>query len=262
MDSSPSTASFNLTGSRLKAQLDASRRPAQTRHVRRVVSSHLTPRRKEQQRERPKTVAETRSSPPKGHNSDPAVVMSSLNESPAKRLSPRHTSLAQGRDSEECAAPTPPPSRSNSTNAVLGRASRAKTSGEKHLNMQPSSESSPQRMTPSKLKLRDSLSPMRTTSMSASARSSPGIHSSDSVDLVKSDDSRLSACPSPPKRTPSKLRLRKSAPAVDLASLGRSPSPKRPAKSPCPAQVYLSPSAAEPKRDNSPSSASQQARKK
>lgn len=231
MSSSPTTASLSLTGSRLKAQLDASRRPPQTHHVRRVVSSHFTPRKKrEQQRERPKTVAETRSSPPRGRNGN-TTPTSRLSASPAKDLSPSLTSAAQYKSPEKCAAPTPSPSRSNSTSSTPGRTSPAKASGKGPLNTPPSPKSSPKRQTPSKLKLRDSLSPVKVSSTSASARSSPSVSVSGYVDPMKREDPRLSSCASPPKRTPPKLRLRSSMQMADLASLGRSPSPKSPAKS-------------------------------
>lgn len=190
MSSSPPAASLSLTGSRLKAQLDASRRPPHIHHVRRVVSSNITPRKKkEPQRERPKTVAETRSGPPR-------------ERSPCRRTPVEHSPSP-----EKCTAPTPPPSRSNSTtSSVPGgrRTSPAKAPGE---GQQLSSRSSPKRRTPSKLKLRDRLSPVKVSSRSQRA------------------------CASPPKRTPPKLKLKRSTPTTDLASLGRSPSPNSPAKS-------------------------------
>lgn len=222
MSESPSTASLNLTAVRLKAQLDASRRPPQTHQVRRAVSSHFTPRKKgEQQREIPKTVAETRSSPPKGWNGHETLT-SRLSASPAKGSSPRRTSTAHKTSPKKIAAPTPAPSRSNSTNySVPGSASPAKAS----------TESSPKRRTPSKLKLRDSLSPRTMSSTSTHARSSPSMHASGYADPVKTNDPRLISCASPPKRTPSKLKLKRSTPTADLASLGRSPSPKSPTRS-------------------------------
>lgn len=215
---SPSTASVSLTAARLKAQLDASRRPPQTHHVRRVVSSHFTPRKmREEQRERPKTVAETRSSPPKGRKSD-TTPTSRLSASPTKDSSPSRTSAAHKTCPEKWTAPTPSPSRSNSNGpSKPGRTPPAKAA----------SESSPKRQTPSKLKLRDSLSPVK---KSASARSSPGVPFGGDSDPVKRNDPRLRSCASQPKRTPPKLKLKRSTPTVDLASLGRSPSPEIPAK--------------------------------
>lgn len=268
MNSSPSTASLSLTGSRLKAQLDASRRPPHAHHIRRVVSSHTTPRKKrEQQRERPKTVAETRSSPPIWRNGDLIHASSlSASSSPAKESSPCHAYVARNTSPDDCAAPTPPHSRSNSTKApTSSRTSSAKGSGEGCLTIQPSSGSSPKRQTPSKLKLRDSLSPVKVPSTPAFARSSPDIDASGSGDPMKRDDPRLGACASPPKRTPSKLKLKRSTPTVDLASLGRSPSPRSPARStpnataaqPCP-----SPStAAKTKPGHATSAATRQTRK-
>lgn len=209
MTSSPPAASLSLTGSRLKAQLDASRRPPHVHNVRRAVSSNITPRKKkkEQERERPKTVAETRSAPPR------------------ERSPCRHSPSP-----EKCAAPTPPPSRANSTTSSVagGKTTSAKGAGEGQLTGQPSPRSSPRRRTPSKLKLRDSLSPLKKLSPSPSSRSSPvGGY----ADPRKRDDPRLGARASPPKKTPPKLKLKRSSPMTDLASLGRSPSPKSPAKS-------------------------------
>ncbi|KAG6353595.1 hypothetical protein INS49_005557 [Diaporthe citri] len=120
--------------------------------------------------------------------------------------------------------------------------------------MQASPHSSPKRQTPSKLKLRDSLSPVKMSSTSASARSSPGMHTSGYADPIKRDEPRLSSCASPPKRTPPKLKLRRSIQMADLASLGRSPSPKSPAK-PSPAAT----TGTEP--GNPPSPSTRQTRK-
>lgn len=216
MTSSPPATSLSLTGSRLKAQLDASRRPPHVHNVRRAVSSNITPRKKkkEQQQERPKTVAETRSTP-------------------RQERSPCRTAAAQSPSPEKCAAPTPPPSRSNSTKSPVpgDRLSSAKARGEGQPTMQPSSRSSPKRQTPSKLRLRDSLSPLKKLSPSPSSRSSPGVHGGGYADPWKTDDPRLRTRASPSKRTPPKLKLRRSTPMTDLASLGGSPSPKSPAKS-------------------------------
>lgn len=227
--SSPSTASLSLTGSRLKAQLDASRRPPQIHRARRVVSSHSTPRKKRehQQPERPKTVAETRSSSAKGRKGDQTPT-SRLGSSPTKAPSPH-------RAPEKCPAPTPSPSRSNSTTSNFskpGRTSPAKVSGSgQHVTTQPSPEASPKRRTPSKLKLRDSLSPAKMPSTPASARSLPDLHVSGHTDPIKRHGPKPSACASPSKRTPPKLKLRRSIPSADLTRLGRSSSPKSPAKS-------------------------------
>ncbi|KAK7709297.1 hypothetical protein SLS64_006209 [Diaporthe eres] len=254
MSSSPTTASLSLTASRLKAQLDASRRPPQTHYVRRAVSSHSTPKKKrEQQRERPKTVAETRSSPPRGRNGG-TFPTPRLSASPAKEPSPSRTSAAQNKSPEKWAAPTPSPSRSNSTNSTPGRTSPSKASDKRHLTTQPSPESSRKRQTPTKLKLRDNLSPVKVSSASASARSSPALHTGGYADPIKRDDPRLSSCASPPKRTPPKLKLRRSMQMADLASLGRSPSPRSPAK-PSPATTT------ETEPDNPPSPSTRKTRK-
>lgn len=236
MTSSPPVASLSLTGSRLKAQLDASRRPPHVHNARRAVSSNITPRKKkqEQQRERPKTVADTRSAPP-------------------QEGSPCRTSVAHSPSPERCIAPTPPPSRANSTTSSVpgGRTSSAKAPGEGQPTMQLSSRSSPKRQTPSKLKLRDSLSPLKKLSPSPSSRSSPGVRVGGYADPRKTDDPRLGTRSSPPKRTPPKIKLKRSTPMTDLASLGRSPSPKSPAKS--------TPTRAE--QDDAPSSSTRKTRK-
>lgn len=213
---SPTAASPSLTRSSLKAHLDASRRPPHKHHVRRVASSNLTPMKKqvEEERVRPKTVATTRST-------------SRSEQSPCRS---RHSPSP-----DKCAAPTPPPSRSNSTasSAPGGKTATARGPDQGHATVQPSSRSSPKKKTPSKLKLRDSLSPMKASSPSSSPRSSPGVRIGGDASPRKRDNNPrpMSACASPPKRTPSKLKLKRSTPTTDLATLGRSPSPKSPSRS-------------------------------
>lgn len=215
MSSSPRAASLSLTGSSLKAHLDASRRPPHTHNVRRVVSSNVTPRKKkkEEQQDRPKTVAATRST-------------QRSERSPCRTRYSSHSP-------EKCAAPTPPPSRSNSTHSSLpgGRTPASKAPDDGQLVVQPSSKSSPKRRTPSKLKLRDSLTPVKVSSPSPSSRSSPGVRVGGDASPRKREDPRTSGVASPPKNTPPKLKLKRSTPTPDLASLGRSPSQKSPARS-------------------------------
>jgi hypothetical protein len=199
MSSTSPAASLSLSGPRLKAQLDASRRPPHGHHMRRVVSSNSTPRKTkgQLQLERPKTVAVA------GSRSRPC-----RDRSPCRTPVEGH---AQSPSPEKCAAPTPPPSRSNSA-----------------------ASPSPKRRTPSKLKLRDSLSPMKVSTRSPfPSRSSPVVHVGVHAERRKRDDPRLRARASSPKRTPPKLKLRRSTPTTDLGSLGLSPSlQKSPAKSP------------------------------
>ncbi|KUI74190.1 Cytokinesis protein sepH [Cytospora mali] len=241
--SSPAQSSINMTSLSLKAQLDASRRPPQGHHVRRVVSSHLTPvKMKEEHKPRPKTAEGQRSSSSK--RTDTATVKRAGSRS---RLSdvPTFARLSSEKSASPPVAPTPPPSRSNSTASASARPSPikdAKASSGSTPMQQTELEPSPPKRTRSKLKLRQSPSPPKTTSMSASASSSPSKNSTADEASAQKPEPRSRPSAGPPKRTPTKLRLRRSTPAVDLSGLSESPSNERVDKPFSASHIAMSPS--------------------
>lgn len=240
--SSPTQSSMNLKSSSLKDQLDASRRPSKGQHVRRAVSSHLTPRKvEEEHRARPRTAEGLRLLSSK--STDTASLRRSGSGSGLSALS-TSSRLSPAKCSSPPAAPTPPPSRSNSTASVSTRSSpmKATKTSPDYTSKQPiGCKSSPPKRTSPKLKLRGKSSPPKRTSLSASARSSPRKVSSTGKGSAQKVE--FDSTVSPPKRTPPKLRLRRSTPAVDLVRLSESHADERVVKSPSISHVAKSPQA-------------------
>lgn len=228
-------SSVSLTSSSLKAQLDASRRPPQGHHVRRAVSSHLTPlKAKDEQKERPKTAEGKRSLPSKR-----------TDNAPVERVESKSTSArsSSAKWASPPVAPTPPPSRSNSKSSISARSPPIKST-----KIDPGSTSmqqtgprpSPPKRTRSKLKLKESPSPPKRTSLPASARSSSSRNPYANIKPAQGIESRSSS--SPPKRTPPRLRLRRGTPAVNLAVPGEAGSSERIDRPSSACQIAKSPS--------------------